>query len=240
MINPSGTKFCFLHRFSSMDDVYKYQTRLFIADIDGKNLKIIPGWQDFQWSHFGWRGDYSFVIYTVKKGHWQNVKGFRELIYTRPFSFDAVAQKLIVGLATRMPYQIEKKVLGIGRYYQEYSLDEFNNVVLRERMESGLFDIDGHPSFTEDGRYMITDSYPDKKGYQRLIVYDTITKKGMIVARFKAFYKGNPASCDLHPKLCKNNSYLAVDSAFDEHHHLLLYKLDWKRIKNRISNGIRE
>lgn len=121
-----------------------------------------------------------------------------------------------------------------------YNLDKCNNAVLIDTIESGLFDIDGHPSFTEDGRYMITDSYPDKKGYQRLIVYDTITHKGLIIARLYAYYKGNPASCDLHPKMCKNNNYLAVDSAYDEHHHLLLFKLDWEKIKNKISNGTGE
>lgn len=240
MINPAGTKFCFLHRYSPVDNVYSYQTRLFIADIDGSNLRIVPGWQDYQWSHFGWKDNDDFVIYTVKKGRWQNVKGFRELFHSRPFSLYEVVKKFIVGISTRLPYEIERSILKTRRLYQVYNLDKCNNAVLIDTIESGLFDIDGHPSFTEDGRYMITDSYPDKKGYQRLIVYDTITHKGLIIARLYAYYKGNPASCDLHPKLSKNNNYLAVDSAYDERHHLLLFKLDWEKIKNKISNGTGE
>ena len=48
MISPNGKRFCFLHRFTvgSLND---YETRLFIADIDGTNLQIVPGWREFYW-----------------------------------------------------------------------------------------------------------------------------------------------------------------------------------------------
>lgn len=82
---------------------------------------------------------------------------------------------------------------------------------------------------------MIIDSYPDKKGYQRLIVFDTITGKGVIIAKFFAYYQNKPSSCDLHPKLSKNNNLLVVDKAYDEHHHMILFELDWEKIKNAIS-----
>lgn len=240
MINPSGTKFCFLHRFSPIHNVYQYTTRLFVADIDGSNLKIVPEWEKYQWSHFGWKGDNAFVIYTVEKPKWSVAKSYRQLLQTRPLSLTTLFKKATVSIATRLPYIIEKHILGGRRYYQCYQLDDYNEVKMNGVIESGLFDIDGHPSFTSDSRYMITDSYPDRHGYQRLIVYDTLTKKGMIIAEFYAYYKGNPASCDLHPKLCSDNEYLAVDTAYDEHHHLILYKLNWKEIKRNISNGIRK
>ena len=82
---------------------------------------------------------------------------------------------------------------------------------------------------------MITDSYPDKEQFQRLIVYDTITKKGLIVARLFAHYHRNPASCDLHPKLSANNDLIVVDTAFDSKHHMILFQLNWDEIKNKIS-----
>lgn len=55
------------------------------------------------------------------------------------------------------------------------------------------------------------------------------------IAKLYAYYKGNPTSCGLHPKLCKNNDYLTVDTTFDERHFLLVFKLDWESTKNRIS-----
>ena len=90
--------------------------------------------------------------------------------------------------------------------------------------------IDGHPSFTNSGQYMITDSYPDRQQMQRLIIYNTINGKGKIVGRFFANYKGNPSSCDLHPKLSRDNQFVVVDTAFDEKHHIIVYKIDWDKI----------
>lgn len=240
MINPSGTKFCFLHRFSPIHNVYQYTTRLFVADIDGSNLKIVPEWEKYQWSHFGWKGDNAFVIYTVEKPKWSVAKSYRQLFQTRPLPLKSLCQKAIISMASRIPYLLEKRILGGGRYYQCYRLNNNNEAELCGKIESGLFDIDGHPSFTNDGRYMITDSYPDRHGFQRLIIYDTLTRKGLTVAKFNAYYNGNPASCDLHPKLSADNDYLAVDTAFDERHHLFLCKLDWKLIKRRLSNGFRK
>lgn len=240
MINPSGTKFCFLHRFSPVDNVYQYKTRLLIANIDGSNLKIVPGWEKYQWSHFGWKGDDAFVIYTVKKPKWSISNSYRQLFLTRPLPFKSLLKKVIISTATRFPYNYEKRILNVGRLYQCYQLNDDNEAKMCGVIESSLFDIDGHPSFTSDGRYMITDSYPDRRGYQRLIVYDMLTQRGIVIAKFNAYYKGNPASCDLHPKLCSDNEYLAVDTAFDERHHLILYKLNWEVIKMKISNGTRE
>ena len=91
--------------------------------------------------------------------------------------------------------------------------------------------IDGHPTFTRDGRYMVTDSYPDKEQMQRLIVLDTVTKKSLIIARLFANYYRNPSSCDLHPKLSVDNDYLVVDTAFDSKHHMIVFKLNWNEIK---------
>ena len=82
---------------------------------------------------------------------------------------------------------------------------------------------------------MVTDSYPDHKGFQRLVVYDTITNKGLIIARFYAPFKGNPASCDLHPKLCHNNRLVVIDTAYDRQHHMVLFRLEWGRIIEALS-----
>lgn len=235
MISPSGKRFCFLHRFSPMDNVFKYTTRLMIANIDGSQLKAVPGWETYRWSHFGWKGDDSFVIYTNFPGRYKDVKGFGEIIRKNPFSSD-LTHKLLVSLSSRVPYMLGRKMAGFGRYYQVYSLDSQNKARLIERIESSIFDIDGHPSFTNNGRYMITDSYPDKNGMQRLIVYDTLTRKGIIIAKLFAFYKGNPASCDLHPKLCNDNRYLVIDTAYNKKHHMILLQLNWDKIKNKLSD----
>jgi hypothetical protein len=41
-----------------------------------------------------------------------------------------------------------------------------------EDIAPGVFSGDGHCSFSPDGRWMLTDGYPDKDGYQGLILFD--------------------------------------------------------------------
>lgn len=234
MISPTGKRFCFLHRFSPADNVFKYETRLLIADIDGLNLQVIPGWENCSWSHFGWKGDDEFVIYTQTPYRYAQNGGLGKLVRT-PWKFIPIAKYLFYGVTSRMPYQLSKIIHGKRHLYQHYVLGKEGLFHLNDNYEKSYLSIDGHPSFTNDGRYMITDSYPDKEQYQRLIVFDTVTKKGVIIARLFANYYRNPASCDLHPKLCKDNRYLVVDTAYDSKHHMILFELDWEKIKNVIS-----
>lgn len=76
-----------------------------------------------------------------------------------------------------VPRKLLNKTIGKASFYQFYHVGDSNNTTLIEEIKGGNFDIDGHPSFTTDGSYMITDTYPDQKGIQRLIVYNIQTKK---------------------------------------------------------------
>lgn len=235
MISPSGKRFCFLHRFSPVDNVFKYETRLLIANIDGSSLQVISDWEKYSWSHFGWKGDDEFVIYTQTPYRYSLNGSVGQLLRKQPWNVPAIAKSLFYGVTSRLPYQLSRLLHGKRHIYQHYVLSDKNCFILSDDIERSYLDIDGHPSFTSDGRYMITDSYPDKDQLQRLIVYDTITKKGLIVARLFAHYHRNPASCDLHPKLSANNDLIVVDTAFDSKHHMILFKLNWDEIKNKIS-----
>lgn len=234
MINKDGTKFCFLHRFSPEFDVKLYQTRLFTADIDGSNLQVIDNWDKVDWSHFGWSNK-GFSIYTVENN--RIASSYKDLGRETTMKIDikSLVFKLLVKVARMMPASLRKKIKGGRSYYQYYEIDGQGKYHLKEVFNQDCFDIDGHPSFTNDGRYMITDSYPDEKQYQRLIVYDVKTRKAAIIAQLFAFYHGTPASCDLHPKLSCDNQMVVVDTAFDDKHHMLVFKLNWERIKQMIS-----
>jgi len=235
MINPSGTKFCFLHRFSSPKNVYSYSTRLFVADSDGSNLSLVPGWEDTIYTHFGWESDNDFAVYTYTPYKVKEGRGFHELLKDRAFLSKEMFNRLVLASSSVLPYWVRTRIAGRRTYYQFYHLDDQNHPSPSLKAEGNKFRIDGHPSFTADGRYMITDSYPWKDGYQRLMVFDTETGKSVILAKLNAYYRGNPASCDLHPKLSKDNNYLVVDTAYDERHHMILFELDWSLIKKAIS-----
>ena len=225
MINPSGTKICFLHRFSPENNVYNYQTRLCIADINGDNLQVVPGWDKMSVSHFGWKSDDEFVIYTVLN---TPISSATSAASDQTINLKVKSQ-LICLLRSIVPQTLKMKIRAKSKGYFYYTITS-GKIQLLAKWQGKNLDIDGHPSFTSDGRYMITDSYPAPNGFQRLLVYDTQTNRSLVLAKIYASFNNNPASCDLHPKMCKDNNFLAVDTAYDKLHHLILFKINWELI----------
>ena len=124
---------------------------------------------------------------------------------------------------------------GKESYYQLYHTEDGISYSVFDNLKSSFFRIDGHPSFAKKDSYIITDTYPDKHGYQHLIVYNLKTRKGIIIAKLFAHYKGNPASCDLHPKLSSNNKFVVVDTAYNEKHHMMVFDINWPLIESVIA-----
>lgn len=243
MISPSGKRFCFLHRFT-IGTLDEYETRLFIADIDGSNLQLIPQWRTYYFSHFGWNGDDAFVIYAYESGKHLKILAKLEMLHKGvvPLNNKSELNKkknLKDNLKSVVPQCLRTIIWKmffykpIPQYYKYYKLHK-NHFVETENFNNSLLSIDGHPSFTKNGKYMITDSYPDKNGFQRIVVYNVINKQAVMLGKIYAGLQGKPGSCDLHPKLSANNEYLAVDSAFNGQHHIVLFKLKWNLIKNFI------
>lgn len=227
MISPSGKRFAFLHRYSFESG---YTTRLCICNIDGSGLQVISGWRNNKWSHFGWITDDSFAIYTVKQGA-------VEVAYNKQVSKETnketMASLIRKTLRLIVPKKIKKRFQSNNRMYQVFTCTE-GQFKYKYDLSGDYLDIDGHPSFTNNGNYMITDSYPDSEGYQRLVILNLKNKKRILVARFYAPLKDNPASCDLHPKLCFNNKYLAVDTAYSGKHKMLLFEIKWDAVEKSL------
>ncbi|MBD5317018.1 MAG: hypothetical protein HDS11_05065 [Bacteroides sp.] len=231
MISPDGTKFVFLHRFS-YGDVMSYGTRLCMANIDGSNLQVIKGWRNFGWSHFGWCGNDAFAIYTYiapKIGASTAKPGIKQkpTLKTRLLTTCKTVAKALV------PKKLLNGMVGKASYYQFYQIvDGVPRVT--DKFSKGHLAIDGHPSFTKDGKYMITDTYSDKKGYQRLLIMNRQNKQSVVLGTFKAALRGNPASCDLHPKLSVDNNYVSIDTAHTGRHAMMLFKINWEKIVKAI------
>ncbi len=236
MINPSGTKFCFLHRFSPQNNVQQYRTRICIANIDGSGLQIIPGWNKYMWSHFGWKNDSDFVIYTYKRLaslKTSNVDGSNNR-KKKNISIKNSLIKLAISVKNVIPKKIQNIFKANNFYYQLYI---YKNGIyeMTDCWKQSYFNIDGHPSFAFDGRYMLTDSYPDSSGYRRYIVYDTVTRKGMIIAKMPENKQRGHVGCDLHPKLSKDNLNVVFDTTSSGKHSMILFDINWNVIKEKIS-----
>jgi len=87
-----------------------------------------------------------------------------------------------------------------------------------EIIGEGKLDVygDGHPSYSPDRRWIITDSYPDRKRQRHLLLYEVETHNVTKIASFLAPWRfDGPNRCDLHPRWSPNGKMLSVDSTHE-------------------------
>lgn len=111
-------------------------------------------------------------------------------------------------------YQIlswsRKKEIGDRYYLYTDKTDEF------EIIGEGILTSDGHPSYSNDGRYILTDTYPDKFRIKSLIIYDTLENKRYDIGKYYAPFKyDGEVRCDFHPRWSLDNKYISFDSVHE-------------------------
>ena len=75
---------------------------------------------------------------------------------------------------------------------------------------------DGHPSYSADGRWIVTDSYPDRSRMRRLLLCrpdaGVVFEAGAFHAPWR--YDGE-VRCDLHPRWNRDGTRISIDSAHE-------------------------
>lgn len=75
---------------------------------------------------------------------------------------------------------------------------------------------DGHPSFSPDGKWVLTDSYPDRGRIRRLFIADHAGTRVFQVAALFAPWKYDGATrCDLHPRWSPSGNWVSIDSSHE-------------------------
>ena len=88
------------------------------------------------------------------------------------------------------------------------------------RVGDGILTSDGHPSYDKSGSWIITDTYPNRRRHQRLILVDTIKDHYQDLAKLyhpKKYTKEDlvgPLRCDLHPRWNRSGTMVCFDSAY--------------------------
>lgn len=73
---------------------------------------------------------------------------------------------------------------------------------------------DGHCSFSPDGQWIVSDTYPDKSRVQTLFLFKPDTGDLEIVGGFLAPPAFNgPERCDLHPRFSPDGRWVSIDSS---------------------------
>ncbi|UCE94396.1 MAG: hypothetical protein JSV73_03730, partial [Flavobacteriaceae bacterium] len=91
-----------------------------------------------------------------------------------------------------------------------------------------LLNEDGHPSISQCGKYLLTDTYPDRSRMSHLLLINIPDQKLTILGSFHAPVKFiNEQRCDLHPRFSSNNK-ITVDSVHKGVRQL--YELDISKV----------
>ncbi len=210
-ISPDGKRACFFHRWYVNNELF--HTRLFTIDLDGKNLFMFP--DSGFYSHFFWKNNnelFGFCSQSEKFGNIRNNSKNKKSRY--------LLKKMISVYRKITPKFIKKRILPIGYFIlkdktkKSLKLNKVNNE-------------DGHGTWFNN-RYLITDTYPDKKHYRRLIFYDLKKSKRKMIGKFytipdkKYIKKENYNNydtcglrCDLHPRWDKKGEKICFDSVHE-------------------------
>jgi glycosyltransferase involved in cell wall biosynthesis len=114
-----------------------------------------------------------------------------------------------------------KKKGGPGYYLMKDKTDEYIHCWPQ-------FSNDGHPSYSPDGKLIVTDSYPDRTRVASINVMDGDERKlkSTTVARvFAPFKYDNDVRCDLHPRWNRAGNRVCFDSVFEDHRGLYVVNL---------------
>ena len=97
-----------------------------------------------------------------------------------------------------------------------------------ERLGKGLLDYDGHGTFSPDGNWMITDTYPDRVSHeQKLYLMDMKNQAVLALGRFvepPEFTSG--WRCDLHPRWSPDGGMIGFNSTFTGSRQVYVIKFD--------------
>ncbi len=75
---------------------------------------------------------------------------------------------------------------------------------------------DGHPSFSPNRRWFVTDTYPNQARQRYLLLYEVETQKLIEIGRFLAPWQFDKNKrCDLHPRWSPDGMMISIDSAHE-------------------------
>jgi hypothetical protein len=84
------------------------------------------------------------------------------------------------------------------------------------KLWSDLLISDGHPSYSPDGAYIITDTYPDRQRVANIYCIDAKNNEINTIAKvFAPFKYDNDVRCDLHPRWNHRGDKICFDSVFE-------------------------
>lgn len=216
MFNPSGTRFCFLHRWKIEDGgIY---ARLYSANLDGSDIFLLN--DSGRMSHFGWQDDTHLLAYGGLENKINSLRKHKKILkyFIKPLL-------PLYHMLVNDNSKLSKAVTGDSYVIFE---DQTKTVV---RVAASISNEDGHPSFSKNGdkSLFVTDTYPDpdEGSIGDLILFDIDSNQEYIVNKLNSIseYDNSPIRCDLHPRWSYTGEYISVDTMNEGRRSCYLYKV---------------
>lgn len=229
-LNPESTLFSVYLRYG---DSIGYTTRCVFVDINGKIVgEHVQSDLEFI-SHLGWINEKEYVIFTRKLSNFQNEL---KSVGLQPKKSKTFKQK-IGGALVKFYRKGLKPVVPKG-FVRSIVVQNKNNNYQRANVDGNRVDriivepsnLDGHPTFTKDGKFMLTDTYSDDEGFRHLLVYNLETQKTHSLGRFFSTYDNCNWRTDLHPRFSIDESRVIIDTNHNGNNQMMVLKLNWRFI----------
>lgn len=198
-VNPSGTRFLFIHRWTErVEDEMCFLHRLFSMNADGSGLRLhectdhpLPQLAaDFDPNAMG-IFDYEKSEYQISHPMW---KSDEEIIVWGPHD---------------------------GAIHYHLYNDVTGDVQI---VGDGVLTENGHMTYSTDGRWILSDTYPDKVTDKRILfLFDTQTgTRHDLGDYYTPPDLGKHNRCDLHPRWSRDNQQICFDSVHEGSRQLYL------------------
>ena len=196
--SPSGNKFVSLLRF--FNDTGVLISYFIYTDIKQNKSRVLASEKV---SHFEWLNDEELIVWS------RNLNS--KLTKLR---FNSFIEKKIISnikkILNLMSVNIRSKILSTN-----YHLISLKNPDKITKLDKDLLREDGHPQLSPNKRYLITDTYANKKKYQKLLLYDLEKKRIQTLGEFKLddYLIKNGLKYDLHPRWDNTGNLICIDSS---------------------------
>lgn len=230
MLNPDGRRFAFYHRYSVAGGAF--YTRAYTADVTGQDIWRMDLPPRSGGSHLGWINGSDFIIYTYSR----TALGGTYICARREQKRTLFA--ILLGLARRVariliPQKARTRMLSHCDYLHIVDQDK---MVERYDFETLSKYGDGHPSFTKDGEWMLTDTYEQPDSCRCLLMVNIRAKRVFELGRFFSPFNSCGYRSDLHPRLSHDEKYVIIDSAHSGKHQIAVYQIDWNGLKAEVTH----
>ena len=112
---------------------------------------------------------------------------------------------------------LRKKDSGDHYYLMNDKTDEYT-------MQWKELNTDGHCTYSPDGKYVITDTYPNRKRIASVYLCEEGKDSKRIARVFAPFKYDNDVRCDLHPRWDHKNEKICIDSVHEGKKELYIIK----------------